>query len=113
MTNFITYTIEDEKNIVATISPQPLQTLGFVDYEAFQTWLTINNAVPFVAGGYQVEKWENYRGLCCSECYEMLTGVELDAYDYLWRYSGDLYCMKHRNCPDDCRKTPCRLTEEE
>src|SRR6266568_4652392 len=45
----------------------------------------------------------------CNECYEELTQAELLVYDLQWQHSGDMYCLKHRVCDDDCRKTPCRL----
>lgn len=54
----------------------------------------------------------NPRKILCNVCYRTLTTKEVNAYDYLWQHSGDMYCMKHRVCLDDCRRTPCRLKEE-
>lgn len=55
----------------------------------------------------------NTQGFCCNECYEELTDEELSDYPLLWQYSGDMYCDDCRNCPDDCRQTPCLLEQEE
>ena len=52
-------------------------------------------------------------GVHCNNCYEMLTEEELAVYDIQWQCSGDMYCMECRDCPDDCRRTPCRLDEAE
>ena len=45
--------------------------------------------------------------ISCNECHRLLTGEELASYDFAWQHSGDMYCIEHRDCPDDCRKTPC------
>ncbi len=47
----------------------------------------------------------------CNECHEPLTEEELSVYSLQWRHSGDMYCLKHRVCPDDCRRIPCLLTQ--
>jgi hypothetical protein len=50
-----------------------------------------------------------YTSILCNECRHKLTEKEASVYDFLWQHSGDMYCMKHRQCPDDCRKKPCKL----
>ena len=47
------------------------------------------------------------QGVVCNECAEVLTSEELAVYPLQWQYSGDMYCEEHRDCPDDCRRTPC------
>lgn len=47
----------------------------------------------------------------CNQCHEALTEQELAVYPLQWQHSGDMYCMQHRVCPDDCRHTPCLLTD--
>lgn len=49
--------------------------------------------------------------ILCNTCMKPLTEEEASVYDFMWQHSGDMYCMKHRDCPDDCRHTPCRLVE--
>jgi hypothetical protein len=46
--------------------------------------------------------------LCCTECEEPLSEEEVSVYSLQWQWSGDMYCSEHRDCPDDCRHTPCR-----
>lgn len=45
----------------------------------------------------------------CNACHRTLTPKELAVYDTHWLHSGDLYCADCRDCPDDCRRTPCLL----
>ena len=49
------------------------------------------------------------RSILCNSCYKKLNKTELLAYSLQWQFSGDMYCMKCRECPDDCRYTPCKL----
>ena len=49
-----------------------------------------------------------YSNIRCNKCHHLLTEKEASVYDLIWRHSGDMYCMKHRVCPDDCRKQPCQ-----
>jgi len=34
--------------------------------------------------------------ILCNECYKPLTDYELQDYPILWRFSGDMYCSKHK-----------------
>lgn len=49
--------------------------------------------------------------ILCNTCMKPLTEEEASVYDVMWQHSGDMYCMKHRDCPDDCRRVPCLLVE--
>lgn len=51
----------------------------------------------------------SYTTIQCNDCGKRLTEKEASVYELQWRLSGDMYCMKHRACPDDCRRTPCSL----
>jgi hypothetical protein len=55
------------------------------------------------------------RTILCNDCYKKLSKKELEVYSLQWQYSGDMYCMKCRVCPDDCRQDTCPLlnTEEQ
>jgi hypothetical protein len=54
-----------------------------------------------------------YSTTCCNECHKRLTKEELSIYPAQWQYSGDMYCLQCRDCPDDCREVPCRLIDAE
>lgn len=47
----------------------------------------------------------------CNGCYKRLTEKEVSVYPPGWRYSGDMYCKRCRDCPDDCRRTPCQIKQ--
>ena len=49
------------------------------------------------------------RSILCNNCYKKLNKTELLAYSLQWQFSGDMYCMKCRECPDDCRRKVCKL----
>lgn len=51
------------------------------------------------------------RTILCNNCYKKLTKKELEVYSIQWQYSGDMYCMSCRDCPDDCRYTSCSLNK--
>jgi hypothetical protein len=50
----------------------------------------------------------NMRKILCNNCYKRLTKKELSVYSLQWQYIGDMYCMKCRDCIDDCREDVCR-----
>ena len=56
---------------------------------------------------------QEFQQALCNQCYEPLSEEEVSQYPLQWQSSGDMYCSEHRDCPDDCRHTPCQHAAQE
>ena len=52
---------------------------------------------------------KNTRKICCNECNRVLTNMELSVYDLQWRYSGDMYCVRHETREQFTEQYPAQV----